>query len=43
MADFKINPYAITYEQVQNNLRLMVASNSDTFTDFLTMVQEALL
>ena len=34
MAEFNVSPYAITYEQIRDNLRLMIASNSNTFTDF---------
>lgn len=31
---FVINPLSITFEQIQNDLRIMIAQNSATFTDF---------
>ena len=31
---FVINPFSITYEQIQNDLRVLIANNKNTFTDF---------
>ena len=31
---FVVNPLSITYEQIQNELRLLIANNQNTFTDF---------
>lgn len=31
---FVVNPLSITYEQIQNELRVLIASNQNTFTDF---------
>lgn len=33
-SNFVINPYSITFEAIQNDLRLMIAKNQTTFTDF---------
>lgn len=34
MADFVVNPLSITYEQIRNDIRAMIANNVTTFTDF---------
>lgn len=31
---FVVNPFSIVYEQIQNDLRVMIANNNETFTDF---------
>ena len=31
---FVVNPLSITYEQIRNELRLLIANNQNTFTDF---------
>ena len=31
---FVVNPFSITYEQIQNDLRVLIANNKNTFTDF---------